>query len=102
MASDQLVGSNVEEIMTTIAEQVCAQLDGRLKTAEAAVAADTGASTVLGGVVAEFRRKFAKTRSAVEAVQGPTNARQWSNSSKRPTAPNGQHWPIRARPSGPN
>ena len=62
---------NVEEIMTTIAEQVCTQLDGRLNTAEAAVAADSGASTVLAGVLSEFRRKFAKTRSAVEAVQGP-------------------------------
>ena len=57
--------------MATIAEQVCAQLDSRLNAAEAAVGADSGASTALAGVLAEFRRKFAKTRSAVEAVQGP-------------------------------
>jgi hypothetical protein len=56
--------------MATIAEQVCAQLDSRLNAAEAAVAADSGASTVLAGVLAEFRRKFAKTRPAVEADQG--------------------------------
>ena len=57
--------------MATIAEQVCAQLDARLKVAEAAVGADSQASTVLAGVLAEFRRKFAKTRSAVEAVDDP-------------------------------
>jgi hypothetical protein len=49
---------NVEDIMPTIREQVCTQLDSRL---EEAVAADNGASTVLAGVLAEFRRKFAKT-----------------------------------------
>ena len=57
--------------MATIAEEVCAQLDSRLNAAEAAVGADSGASTALAGVFAEFRRKFAKTRSAVETVQGP-------------------------------
>ena len=34
------------------------------------MAADSGASTVLAGVLAEFRRKFGKTRPAVEADQG--------------------------------
>ncbi|WP_201840634.1 hypothetical protein [Microvirga zambiensis] len=57
--------------MATIAEQVCAQLDSRLSAAEAAVAADTGASPVLAAVLAEFRRKFAKTRPAVEGNPGP-------------------------------
>ena len=56
--------------MATIAEEVCAQLDSRLNAAEAAVAADTGASPVLAAVLAEFRRKFAKTRSAVEGAPG--------------------------------
>ena len=56
--------------MPTIAEQVCAQLDSRLNAAEAAVAADSGASSVLVGVLAEFRRKFTKTRPAVQADQG--------------------------------
>jgi hypothetical protein len=56
--------------MATIAEQVCAQLDSRLNAAEAAVAADNGASTVLAAVLAEFRRKFAKTRPAVEGDPG--------------------------------
>ena len=56
--------------MTTIAEQVCAQLDRRLNSAEAAVAADKAASAVLAGVVAEFRRKFAKDRPAVEGDPG--------------------------------
>ena len=56
--------------MATIAEQVCAQLDSRLNAAEAAIAADNGASTVLAAVLAEFRRKFAKTRPAVEGDPG--------------------------------
>jgi hypothetical protein len=56
--------------MATIAEQVCAQLESRLKAAEAAVATDHGASPVLGAVLAEFRRKFAKTRPAVEGDPG--------------------------------
>ena len=51
---------------TSIAQQVCAQLDGRLSAAEAALAADGKASPVLAAVVAEFRRKFVKTRPAVE------------------------------------
>lgn len=52
--------------MTTIAGQVCAQLDTRLQIAEAALAADGGASRVTAAVLEEFRRKFAKTRAAVE------------------------------------
>jgi hypothetical protein len=58
--------------MASVEEQVCVQLDNRLTAAEAAVRADVGASAVLAAVLAEFRRKFAKTRSAVEAVQGST------------------------------
>jgi hypothetical protein len=57
--------------MASIAEQVCAQLDHRLRAAEGVVAADKGASPVLAGVLAEFRRKFAKTRLAVEGDPGP-------------------------------
>ena len=52
---------------TTIAKQVCLQLDKRLTAAEAVLAADGVASPVLVAVVAEFRRKFAKTRLAVES-----------------------------------
>jgi len=51
---------------TTIAKQVCSQLDGRLAAAEAVLASGGLASPVLVAVVAEFRRKFAKTRLAVE------------------------------------
>jgi len=51
---------------TTIAKQVCAQLDSRLSAAEVELAADKTASPVLVAVVGEFRRKFAKTRPAVE------------------------------------
>lgn len=51
---------------TTIAKQVCVQLHSRLTVAEADLAAGGGASPVLVAVVAEFRRKFAKTRPAVE------------------------------------
>jgi hypothetical protein len=50
----------------TTAEQVCFQLDTRLTAAEAALMAEGVASPVLEAVVAEFRRKFAKTRPAVE------------------------------------
>jgi len=57
--------------MASIEEQVCAQLDRRLNAAQAVVAADSGASPVLAGVLAEFRRKFAKTRPAVEGDPGP-------------------------------
>jgi hypothetical protein len=56
--------------MTTFAEQVCSQLDSRLSTAEAAVTADVHASPVLAAVVAEFRRKFVKTRPVVEGEPG--------------------------------
>lgn len=56
--------------MTTIAGQVCAQLDSRLQMAETALAADDGASRVTAAVVEEFRRKFAKTRTAVESDAG--------------------------------
>ncbi|MFO1136829.1 MAG: hypothetical protein U1E30_16745 [Rhodoblastus sp.] len=56
--------------MATIAGQVCAQLDSRLQAAEAALAADGGASRVTAAVVEEFRRKFAKTRTAVEGEAG--------------------------------
>ena len=52
--------------MTTIAKKVCLQLDSRLTAAEVVLAADGVASPVLVAVVAEFRRKFAKTRLAVE------------------------------------
>jgi hypothetical protein len=56
-----------ERIMAkTTAEQVCFQLDTRLTAAEAALMAEGVASPVLEAVVAEFRRKFAKTRPAVE------------------------------------
>jgi hypothetical protein len=51
---------------TTIASQVCLQLDARLVAAEAALAAAGAASPVLAAVVAEFRRKFAKTRAVLE------------------------------------
>ncbi len=57
--------------MTTIPTEVCSQLDVRLAAAEAAIAADRDASPVLGAVVAEFRRKFGKTRAAVEGEPGP-------------------------------
>jgi len=50
----------------TTAKQVCVQLQDRLTAAEAELAADRTASPVLMAVVAEFRRKFAKTRPAVE------------------------------------
>jgi hypothetical protein len=56
---------------TTIAQQVCLQLDGRLTAAEAALATGGMASPVLAAVVGEFRRKFAKTRAAVEADTAP-------------------------------
>ena len=51
---------------TTIAKQVCLQLESRLTAAEAVLAGDRVASPVLVAVVAEFQRKFAKTRPAVE------------------------------------
>jgi hypothetical protein len=51
---------------TSIAKQVCLQLESRLTTAEAALAGDRLASPVLAAVVAEFQRKFAKTRPGVE------------------------------------
>jgi hypothetical protein len=41
-----------------------------LNAAEAAVAADTGVSPVLAAVLAEFRRRFAKTRLAMEGDPG--------------------------------
>ncbi|RZL90923.1 MAG: hypothetical protein EOP82_14190 [Variovorax sp.] len=56
---------------TTISKQVCLQLDSRLNAAEAALAADGKACPVLAAVVAEFRRKFAKTRPAVEGDPVP-------------------------------
>lgn len=58
-------------MMTTISKQVCSQLDSRLTAAEAALAADGIACPVLAAVVAEFRRKFAKTRPAVEGDPAP-------------------------------
>jgi hypothetical protein len=58
--------------MAIIEKQVCAQLDSRLHAAEGAIEADDGASTVLAAVLAEFRRKFAKTRPAVEGDPGPS------------------------------
>jgi hypothetical protein len=57
--------------MPRISEQVCSQLDSRLRNAEAVLAADDHASPVLAAVVAEFRRKFAKTRPAMEGEAGP-------------------------------
>jgi hypothetical protein len=56
--------------MPGLSEQVCSQLDHRLAAAEAALAADAGASPVLGAVLGEFRRKFAKTRPAIEDEAG--------------------------------
>jgi hypothetical protein len=56
---------------TTISKQVCSQLDSRLTAAEATLAADGIACPVLVAVVAEFRWKFAKTRSAVEGDPAP-------------------------------
>ncbi|VTU38518.1 hypothetical protein [Variovorax sp. RA8] len=53
-------------MISTIAKQVCFQLDSRLTAAEATLAADAMASPVLAAVVAEFRRKFAKTRPSME------------------------------------
>jgi hypothetical protein len=55
----------------TIAKQVCLQLDSRLTAAEAALAHGSKASPVLVAVVAEFRRKFGKTRPAVEGDTAP-------------------------------
>ncbi len=56
--------------MPTESEQACSQLDRRLTAAEAALEADAGASPVLAAVIAEFRRKFAKTRLAIEGEPG--------------------------------
>lgn len=56
---------------TSIAKQVCSQLDSRLTAAEAVLTAEGMASPVLVAVVAEFRRKFAKTRLAIEADPAP-------------------------------
>lgn len=56
---------------TTVARQACSQLDSRLTAAEGLLAADGMASAVLVAVVAEFRRKFAKTRAAIEGDPGP-------------------------------
>jgi hypothetical protein len=56
---------------TTISKKVCFQLDSRLTAAEAALAADGIACPVLVAVVAEFRRKFAKTRPVVEGDPAP-------------------------------
>jgi hypothetical protein len=55
----------------TVAKQVCFQLDSRLAAAEASLAAECVASPVLVAVVAEFRRKFTKTRTAVEGDPAP-------------------------------
>lgn len=57
---------------TTIAKQVCGQLHSRLTAAETELAADGRASPVLVAVVAEFRRKFAKTRPEVEGEPAPS------------------------------
>jgi len=56
---------------TTVAQQACSQLENRLIAAEGLLAADGMASPVLVAVVAEFRRKFAKTRLAIEGAPGP-------------------------------
>ena len=56
---------------TTVAKQACSQLESRLTVAEGVLAADGMASPVLVAVVAEFRRKFAKTRLAIEGDPGP-------------------------------
>ncbi|MEJ8810788.1 hypothetical protein WKW77_06890 [Variovorax ureilyticus] len=53
------------------ANLVSEQLEGRLTAAEAELAADRTASPVLVAVVAEFRKKFAKTRPTVEGEGGP-------------------------------
>jgi len=55
----------------TTAKEVCVQLHGRLTAAEAELASDRTASPVLTAVVAEFRRKFAKTRPLVEGDTSP-------------------------------
>lgn len=54
-----------------VSGDVCSQLDGRLAAAEGALADDPGASPVLTAVVREFRRKFGKTRAAIEGEDGP-------------------------------
>jgi hypothetical protein len=56
---------------TAIAKQVCSQLDSRLTAAEAVLTAGGMVSPVLVAVVAEFRRKFAKTRPAIEGDPAP-------------------------------
>ena len=53
------------------AKLVCDQLEGRLTAADAELAADGTASPVLMAVVAEFRRKFAKTRPTLEGDGAP-------------------------------
>ncbi len=56
---------------TAIANQVCTQLDQRLTAAEAVLETGGAASPVLAAVVAEFRRKFAKTRPLIEGESAP-------------------------------
>ena len=55
---------------TTVAKNACSQLESRLTAAERLLAADGMASPVLVAV-AEFRRKFAKTRLAIEGDPSP-------------------------------
>jgi hypothetical protein len=56
---------------TTVAKQACSQLDNRLTATEVVLAAEGTVSPVLVAVVAEFRRKFAKTRLAIEGDPSP-------------------------------
>src|SRR5688572_19989403 len=65
------MASAVHTLSVTIAAEVCSQLDARLDIAEEALAADTAASRVTAGVVAEFRRKLTKSRSLVEQPDAP-------------------------------
>ena len=57
-------------VETEIPVEVCSQLDARLLAAEEGLSADANASPVLRAVVGEFRRKFRKTRAAVEGEPG--------------------------------
>ncbi|MBS0341892.1 MAG: hypothetical protein JSS56_15320 [Proteobacteria bacterium] len=56
---------------TSTANRVCDQLESRLTAAEVELAADNTVSPVLMAVVAEFRRKFAKTRPSLEGDGAP-------------------------------
>jgi hypothetical protein len=61
--------------MSEVEGEVCSRLDARLAAAQAAVATDSGASAVLAAVLAEFGRKFRKTRPSIEGDE-PTARRE--------------------------